>query len=356
MFIAIFTSRRLAALGALLFLGVGLLLVGPSAGTVFAAGPIVDTGGFEGYSLGLLQNQFGWRWAPNNPAAGSTATVQNSIVESGSRAVTATRAGGVLDSDSRWGVPVTGFPTGRYVTIDWDMQFSQPTNQTALGPFFGVEAYDATGSILLLGSLGVDATTRDVLYQEAGTGNFVPTGEVAGVGEWHHFRLVLDFVNDGYIGYFNGIPVATSGFVDGAQGLDDFTDATITAISAGPDSVSMSLSASAIFDNFLIRDGLAGDYNGNGIVDGADYSIWRDRLGQTFQLPNEGANTTPGVVTQEDYTVWRQNFGTSLFTFESGSGSSSVPVLIPEPSSLLLVLCGLPLGWRVRDRRQRREV
>ena len=51
------------------------------------------------------------------------------------------------------------------------------------------------------------------------------------------------------------------------------------------------------------------DYNGNGVVDGADYVVWRDHAGATFQLPNEVANVTPGLVTPEDYTEWRARFG-----------------------------------------------
>ena len=30
-----------------------------------------------------------------------------------------------------------------------------------------------------------------------------------------------------------------------------------------------------------------GDYNDNGIVDAADYTVWRDHLGQSFALSNE---------------------------------------------------------------------
>jgi hypothetical protein len=51
------------------------------------------------------------------------------------------------------------------------------------------------------------------------------------------------------------------------------------------------------------------DYNSNSTVDAADYVSWRKRSGQTYQLPNEVENTTPGTVTQEDYTAWRARFG-----------------------------------------------
>ena len=50
-----------------------------------------------------------------------------------------------------------------------------------------------------------------------------------------------------------------------------------------------------------------GDYNADGIVDGADYVAWRDRLGSNVPLPNDD---TPGV-DASDYQRWRQNFGQS---------------------------------------------
>ncbi len=67
----------------------------------------------------------------------------------------------------------------------------------------------------------------------------------------------------------------------------------------------------------VIGTGVAGDYNGNGIVDAADYVVYRHHLGQNYTLLNEAPGTTPGQVTVEDYTYWRAHFGaTSL----NGSG------------------------------------
>ena len=50
----------------------------------------------------------------------------------------------------------------------------------------------------------------------------------------------------------------------------------------------------------------AGDYNANGTVDAADYTVWRDKLGSSTTLPND---STPGTVVQADYDVWKSNFG-----------------------------------------------
>jgi hypothetical protein len=65
---------------------------------------------------------------------------------------------------------------------------------------------------------------------------------------------------------------------------------------------------------------LAGDYNGNSVVDAPDYIIWRKGLGSTFS--------------QSDYDVWRAHFGQ---TAGSGSGVSA-DAAVPEPTTLVLVV------------------
>jgi hypothetical protein len=75
--------------------------------------------------------------------------------------------------------------------------------------------------------------------------------------------------------------------------------------------------------------GVPGDYNGNGVVDGADYVQWRDG----GPLSNEVA--TLGSVTAEDYDAWRARFGN---TAGSGLGTGGA---IPEPAGLVLALAAL---------------
>ncbi|MFO0790996.1 MAG: LamG-like jellyroll fold domain-containing protein [Pirellulales bacterium] len=52
---------------------------------------------------------------------------------------------------------------------------------------------------------------------------------------------------------------------------------------------------------------LPGDYSNNGIVDAADFVIWRKNIGSMI-LVNRGGDIT-GPVGQPDYDVWRSNFG-----------------------------------------------
>jgi hypothetical protein len=71
---------------------------------------------------------------------------------------------------------------------------------------------------------------------------------------------------------------------------------------------------------------LGGDYNGNGLVDGADYVVWRKTLGSTTDPRADGSGPSTGVpngvVDQFDYAFWRANLGaTGVPSGGSGSGS-----------------------------------
>ncbi len=81
-----------------------------------------------------------------------------------------------------------------------------------------------------------------------------------------------------------------------------------------------------------------GDFNGDGLVDTADYITWRRALGTNNVWADGDGN---GTVGQEDFDVWRAHFNATGTAAGSGSGSE-VLAQIPEPSSLLLILFVLP--------------
>jgi uncharacterized protein YjbI with pentapeptide repeats len=83
---------------------------------------------------------------------------------------------------------------------------------------------------------------------------------------------------------------------------------------------------------------LAGDYNSDGVVDAADYTVWRDNVdAPAGTLPND---PNAGPIGAAQYATWRDNYGgTSL----------ADAVAVPEPATLLLVFgASLPLLRRNR--------
>ncbi len=80
-----------------------------------------------------------------------------------------------------------------------------------------------------------------------------------------------------------------------------------------------------------------GDYNGNGVVDAADYVLWRKTASDLFLglgQPADGSGPTAGepdgYVDEYDYDYWRQNFGNPNL----GSGRQRVVVWPRCPSRL----------------------
>ncbi len=80
---------------------------------------------------------------------------------------------------------------------------------------------------------------------------------------------------------------------------------------------------------------LPGDFNDDGQVDAADYTVWRDGLGSTFD--------------PIDYDAWKENFGTSWSGTGASGGNSQMPfplAIVPEPSAKsLLVIAVATIGW-----------
>jgi hypothetical protein len=90
-----------------------------------------------------------------------------------------------------------------------------------------------------------------------------------------------------------------------------------------------------------------GDYNQNGIVDGADYVVWRDTLTQTA-TPAAGSGAdgdSSGTIDAGDYIYWRSRFGN--VTAGSGGAGLSGAGAVPEPA-IGIVLAGWLL---LRNRR-----
>jgi len=94
----------------------------------------------------------------------------------------------------------------------------------------------------------------------------------------------------------------------------------------GPDRASRFFADLPEVDAALDTVFIAGDYNGNGAVDAADYNYWKATFGSRTQLAADGNNN--GIIDAGDYTIWRDHYA-------GGAGGSSSAV--PEPSAAMVV-------------------
>ena len=217
--------------------------------------PAYTTGSFTGSTYnGQLEGQ------PNSipvfqqsgPNANKATVVTNTV---GGTALQVVRLDRTSSPDTRWGVPLSGYPlsTNDQIIISWDMRVEHSTDQGGtFGPYFGIEAYASPGGgNTLLGSLGVDATTGDVLYQAAGTGDLTETGSFAAFGVWYPYSIVLDYSTHQYKTFFNNIQLGGPiGFVDGA--FNTFSDADLSGLQAAANSAS--IPGIAYYDNYRITE------------------------------------------------------------------------------------------------------
>ena len=79
-----------------------------------------------------------------------------------------------------------------------------------------------------------------------------------------------------------------------------------------------------------------GDYNHDGFVDAADYTLWRNTLGQSVPAGSGADGSGPGgvpdgIVNRFDFDFWKSHYGEA-----AGAGAATNSAPVPEPASFLL--------------------
>jgi hypothetical protein len=144
--------------------------------------------------------------------------------------------------------------------------------------------------------------------------------------------------NDSQVGLIDGvIPDASGKIVLTFEGRRP--DGSLQIASTNDDAMGR-LNFMQITARFLAIDG---DYNGDRLVDLADYYLWKQEFGTTNAAADGNRN---GVVDAADYTVWRNAVGGSGLT--TGLAASTT---VPEPNSCALALIACLSGFLKRRRR-----
>ncbi len=170
---------------------------------------------------------------------------------------------------------------------------------------------------------------------EAGTGSAAPATTLptfpdfpAGVlsGDYEHeFDMALaSTYNPAFIS-------ATGGTISTAQ------NALIFALEDGKAYFEINTTA---YNNGEIRGFLShvpGDYNLNGVVDAADYVVWRSTLGDIGDGLVADSNDN-SIIDNDDYDAWRAHFGQVELSQLGGGSLASLSTPEPAPAALLAVI------------------
>lgn len=157
--------------------------------------------------------------------------------------------------------------------------------------------------------------------------------------------------------------------VDQTQNDFSWVSLGILNASAGPISVTLdSLNSTGPANSLVIADVVRidltgvippnGDFNSDGNVNAADFTVWRDSLGDTI-TPGTGADASNnGLIDQDDYDIWVQTYGLSFpMTASTASQSESLEALFeasttPQPelessvaAAILIPAESAPTPW-----------
>lgn len=168
------------------------------------------------------------------------------------------------------------------------------------------------------------------------------------IGEaWHRYEMIvtpdtltftLDFYRDG-LDNATGLAgvdstVVYEGLVTSSVGFDKIRFGGPSGVASG----GVNGYGGVVFDNIyvaledsLVVPVLDGDYNGDGVVDAIDYTVYSDTLGDSVTAGEGADGNGNGAIDPGDYDVWANNYGAAAATATA----------IPEPTSLLLVAAGL---------------
>jgi hypothetical protein len=195
------------------------------------------------------------------------------------------------------------------------------------------------------------------IHSVDGTNTIVPGGKIAkaaadGFVHQHLFFSLQD--NDGNS---STLPVDGLYLIAMRLKLPGLADSLPVFMVFGTPGSSLSAEDDAAVPWVKQQLSIPGDYNQNGVVDAADYVLWRKTLNSSVSPQGSGADgNSNGSIEAEDLTFWRQHFGQAsqiIVNTASGAGTSEGVFFgsVPEPTTAwLLLLATVMASGQIRHR------
>ena len=132
----------------------------------------------------------------------------------------------------------------------------------------------------------------------------------------------------------NTIEIDDNGFIHAGHG-QGISALTFDGSSYTDTGAFIAITDVAAVASLVTATGIAGDFDGNGVVDAADYTTWMDNLGNPSESVINNAGDGLNGVDAADHPIWATNFQAGVGTATTGA--------VPEPSSALLVILGVAM-------------
>jgi hypothetical protein len=197
----------------------------------------------------------------------------------------------------------------------------------------GFDLVNNGGTLVLRPSLGTTTIHDDFqivsgaldteLVSSGSFGRIVATGSITLGGELH-VRL-----SDGFVPQFSDQFVIVTGTTVGGE-FSNLNSSERVFVEDGSGSFLVTITSNQVMLTQFVEI-LAGDFNDDGIVDAADYVVWRKNVDTMNSLPNDSIG---GLIGAAHYELWRANYRSSWADRTNGLDG----IQIPEPSSCILVI------------------
>jgi hypothetical protein len=209
-------------------------------------------------------------------------------------------------------------------------------------------AEDGTATVdirsTIIGQSDVQLQAREFLTVPSDNGQLVVTGASNLIRSQGDYQAITVSTDDPLLEPLanNGGPTLTHALPNNSPAINLGSNPQSLATDQRGVSYSRAIGGTADIGAFelqtVIGPELPGDYNGNQIVDGADYLLWRKTRGAEVPQFSGADGSGNSLVDDADYTVWREHFGETPPSASAAVVSGDTESLTPTAAAARFTL------------------